>query len=515
MRIIFFFLLVLIAWDFLFFSGYYMSDDASYWHAILKLNSGQLPTRGIVGYRLVTTFPAFLVYYMSGNFFLTTASFILYHLALCLLAYFLGCFLHSRFLGCLSFLLIALYPGFYIYAGAVFPDLPQAFWLALSLSLLLIYQRKIESKFDRRSFFLLFLCGLCIGLAYGAKISAIVFCLPAGLSLFFIHYKEPKNIIFSGLSLSLGILSYITFETLLFYYHSNFFGLRIFSLSQHSDHYLQKMESQGVLPWDRLKYFWGKIFSIKGKRFWGLFFAASILLPFWNRKNKDNFISSLILSSSFLLMFLYLTFGSTNFSEYRPPSIQARYYAVCILPGALMGAWFVVLVFEKLKERFSKVLAGFFLLIVLVYPIKVGFSLAANADYSHIYGSYRSKAFLKAMEDIYSWENKIVLTPYLKRRMRPILTHNKIIYQSLGEKELPLNFWLIRLPDRIEIKDFLLELELQGYKLKEKRTYKASRFKWFAIQEALMPWTGELKSVLENRIDDQTPAVEALHLVKQ
>ena len=515
MKVFSFLVFFLISCDFIFFSGYYASDDESYWNAIFQISSGLLPGANLVGYRIMTTAPAGMVYFFTGSFFLTTASFILYHLALGLLAYFLGCFLHSRFLGYLSFFLIALYPGFYLYAGAVFPDLPQAFWLALSLSLLLIYQRKIGPKFDRRSFFLIFLSGLSIGLAYGAKISGIVFCLPAGLSLFFIHYKEPKNLIFSGLSLSLGILSYITFETLLFYYHSNFWGLRFFSLSEHSGLYLKKMEYQGTLPWDRFEYFWWKIFTIKGKKFWLLFFSSSVFLPFLNRKNERDFISSLILSSSFLLMFSYLTFGSTSFSEYRPPTIQDRYYMSCIFPGVLMGAWFVILVFEKLKERFSKVLASFLLLIVFIYPLKVGFSLAANADYSHIYGSYRSKAFLKAVDDIYSLENKIVLTSYLKRRMHPILTHNKIIHQSLGGKELPSHFWLIRLFDRIEIKDFLLELESKGYRLKEKRVYKAPRFKWFSFKEALMPWTGELKSVLENRVDDQKPAVEALHLVKQ
>ena len=353
-HVLFLLSLCLIFVDLLFFTGFYSSDDASYWGSIFRLSSGALPPPSLVGYRLSTTLPAALIYSFSQSFFLTTASYILYHLGIAFIAYFLGSLLFSYHLGLLSFFLISFYPGFYIYAGAVLPDLPQAFWLGLSLFFILFYQKKQNIFSDRSLYFLVFCSGLETGIAYGAKISGIIFVVPLGLSLLCIHYKEYKKLFISGLFLMLGVFSYVALEFIIFYSYHGSLQLQMFSLSTHSDHYLEKMHAQGFYPWERFNYFWYRIENSKGKKFWLFFFFSSFLTPLFTRKNKENFLSSCILSFSFIFVFIYLTFGSTNFSQYRPPSIQARYYAPCILPGVLLFSWFLFLLKNFLQLYFPK-----------------------------------------------------------------------------------------------------------------------------------------------------------------
>jgi|GEM_PF-4162187 len=522
-HVLFLLSLCLIFVDLLFFTGFYSSDDMSYWASIFSLSSGVLPSPGLVGYRLTTTLPAALIYSLSHSFFLTTASYLLYHLGIAFIAYFLGSLLFSYQLGLLSFFLISFYPGFYIYAGAVLPDLPQAFWLGLSLFFILLYQKKQNILSERSLYFFVFSSGLATGFAYGAKISGIIFVVPLSLSLLCIHYKEYKKLFISGLFLILGVFSYLAFEFVIFYSYHGSLQFQIFSLSTHSDHYLEKMHAQGFYPWERFNYFLYRIKQIKGKNFWLLFLFSSFFTPVFSRKNKEDFLSACILSFSFIFVFIYLTFGSTNFSQYRPPSIQVRYYAPCILPGVLLFSWFFFLLKNSIqlsfpKKRVVKILFFFIFSAVIGYPLKLVLSLSNNRSYTNIYGAHRSQAFLLAIKDIrlglLSRDPIFLENAY--NRVSPIILHNNLDVKLFNKNNLPDRFWLIRLAHPHLTNVLLKSLQKQGYKLRSRKSYHGAGFKFLAVKEALMPWTGEFTEVIEERKREKNNgfSAEAIYLVR-
>src|SRR5690606_22764004 len=185
-------LVVALALDFIFFTGFFASDDRQYLDGagkIADLLSLELPEGGAgLGNSRLSIIVAYgIVYWLTEGSAAAVAWFhVLYHLVLVVLAFALGRLYHSEQAGLIAAGLAATNPIFYVFAGAVLPDNATAVWLALVLiALELAYRRcAVERSLGAgQALRWYFPIGFLIGVAYACKETALIMTVPAAISV--------------------------------------------------------------------------------------------------------------------------------------------------------------------------------------------------------------------------------------------------------------------------------------------------------------------------------------------
>src|SRR5688572_9222594 len=180
--------LIALALDFLFYTGFFASDDLQYLTgarkiaALLHLQAPGSGAPGMGNVRLGITVPAGFTWWISGGSVAAVAwMHVVYHLALVGLAFALGRLFLSERAGLIAAAIAATSPIFYFFAGAILPDNATAVWLAVILLLLeLVRRREVGGPLPAGAALRWYAAiGALFGVAYSCKDTAIIMTVPA------------------------------------------------------------------------------------------------------------------------------------------------------------------------------------------------------------------------------------------------------------------------------------------------------------------------------------------------
>lgn len=412
--------------DALFFTGFYASDDISYSGATIALAHGDPVRISLAGLRLGVNGPASLIYRLTdGSLMATSFSYVGYHLALVLTAFFVGWLAHSRRTGLVAALITATCPITFVYAGSMLPDTAAAVWSALSLLFLLVAghrERRLGSMQRTEAAVLFGLAGLAAGASYACKETGLIMLVPSGVAILLATRRwKSLELIERGAWFGVGLLLVFGLEVLAIRVFTGewFFRLNIMFAAKSS-----YAAQPNITPWERTLYAYRRLHPVLPVLMWG-FLATLLAYPFFRKRNW-------VVWAFGVWSVVYLTWGTTNFTAYAPPSIQVRYYGVAVLPLAVMSAGLLVAAFEWLLRLASRRPPGAFVrslpmwgavavaVVVFALDLDVNWKFANN-----IYGGEFVRGFVTGYDAVRTRypQYPIVLSGYYSRRMLPLLVH--------------------------------------------------------------------------------------------
>lgn len=407
--------------DVIFFTGFFGSDDASYaWAAHLLAHGNQIDPNELAHVRLALNLPSAVVYWLAdGNIAWIAWAHVGYHLALVVLAYIIGVMLHSRPAGLVAAAIVAINPLFYVYAGAILPDNATALWLGLTIVFLELGRRQALGTL-RAAGPLYFAAGLAIGVAYSCKETGLIMTIPAAICTISATGLRNWKWLRNGVIMAVGLALFFLIELIALRITGGEWSLRLTLLSTADGIYHKKMSWQGTGPLDRFDFAIERRLKPYVPHTWWILPAASVFYVFVRKRTVS-------LVTFFWWPALFLTIGSTSFTSYTAPSIQTRYYAIVVLPAAVMlGAlavqthtWFVKSKYRpaKLPARSLAVLLVALATLIGLKEVRTNLPIAGN-----IYSSYRARALGLAIETAREKypHLPIVLSPYFAKRLSPI-----------------------------------------------------------------------------------------------
>ena len=403
-------------------AGYYASDDMTYLRTIVRFFSGESLDISLGALRYPLIFPAALVHLVTGSPFLSICFGVVYHPLLVFIAYQISLRVAGVAVAFLSSLLVAVCPLVYLYSGTLLPDVPQAFWTSLWLLLLL---SALRAENFRTACLLVFLTALSNGVAYWTKESGLLLALPGVLFSFF-GRAAPLNQRLKLVAIyACGLLSMFLAELLIIRIMTDTWAWRLGVVSQpeNAQGILNKIKLQGLMPAERFGHWYQALSAVIGEAAIWLVGFCLLLYPFIKGR-------SLLVWFTNLWLFSYLTFGSTSFTRYLPPSIQDRYYVCLVVPLAVMLShtfWVLALYLWTLISRKKNVLIPFSLLVLVSLFFGSHRYFVLRDDIGFVYRSREVKSFLTGLEIAkreFS-EFPLFLSPYLRKRMRPLIEINE------------------------------------------------------------------------------------------
>ena len=406
--------------DFIFYTGFYASDDMGYLEGARGLAGDGYWTPELATNRLGLTLPSSLIWWISDGSISAVIWFqIIYHLGLVLISYALARLMLNGRAGLIAAALMAVNPLVYGFAGALLPDNPATFWLGGCLIALVATKRFADpgtrvTSWNRRRFVGYFVAGLMLGFCYWCKETALILTIPAAV---FIMTAGPsfRSLVWiqNGAILSLGLLSAMALELFVFRITTGEWINRLAMMSDSSasqPFWEADMLEQGATPFARFATAGDLLSDWLPLSMW-ILIAGTIAYGFTRARNAG------------LQMFmwwpaLYLTIGTASFSKYLPPTIQARYYAIVVLPAVVMTA----VVFSILLERWDGVGRAWVqkFRIVAALALLGGFECRSNLGHSGtIYFATEARGMMMAIEEARERypHHKIVLAPYYSARM--------------------------------------------------------------------------------------------------
>ncbi|MBX3395773.1 MAG: glycosyltransferase family 39 protein [Phycisphaerae bacterium] len=417
--------------DLFFFTGFYSSDDISYYEfARYWWRYDTYPSAGgnlIGGLRLpIILWNRIAISLLGPNPQAVAATYILIHQALTIVTFALAVRLFDRRTALLAAYLSALSPPLIQMSTTILPDIPMAFFVALSLyAFFQAYDRR-DGHAARPLFLWMLVCGVSVGGAYLIKESGLIL-LPFYfvMWLVFSRGRHVFTAIQIGFAFLLGMVLAFAIETAFF---STVFGKLFFRLAWTVEDLDPSVRSHvsayGIDPLTRFEWAQRRMNEYYGylPTFFKWFLVAILALyPFL--KNARWPIAAML-----LWQFGFLTWGTMRWSEYFPPSIQSRYY-VAALPFAIIMVSFVACRMLALIDRvriakLRRLLLGLMAGILIASPLP-GLSVAnemAGRAYraSTIGNAAAALSFALSQND-----GPIVLSSYLRHRM-------KYVYQDMN-----------------------------------------------------------------------------------
>ena len=389
------------------FRGYVGLDDAEYARIAFQIANGTfMPSEygGPVVFplRVGLTLPAALVF---GTLGLSEWSMVLYPLILSVLAlplaYVCAASIFGHRAGFIAVALMAIIPLELGSATKLLPDLPAAFYAALGVTVIVVFDRL---SVERRA--ALFWGGLLAGISFGLSWlckESVSYLAPFCLAYMAISFKRdgrPALILWVGVAAgSLGILlgEMIAYQLApgdpLFRFHEierNYRQLENGFFTEGSDFGWQKGESYARALAKRL-FVSGPAMLLLDYEF--LFLPLiGLIAAFhgWYTKDRSFLIPSLWLVS-LLLMF---NFSSTSLSSYMPVALFHRYFYLIIFPSVVLVSGLIgKLVFEgpgappavvQRERRFWGVLLAIILLLTGGYLLQSAYRSSVSTWASEV-----------------------------------------------------------------------------------------------------------------------------------
>src|SRR5690606_2169918 len=173
------FLLVLIASvavSAVYYTGLFCSDDTRYLIGAIRIAIGEeISVSSLAERRAVFLLPASLVYGLIQHIELSIAIYALFYVGLVVVLYMVAREFFEVWAACCIALLGLVQPTIFLYSGALLPDIPASFFLALTLlfTLKLVFLCP-EHKVGRVVIFRSMACGISAAVAFTLKESSLV-----------------------------------------------------------------------------------------------------------------------------------------------------------------------------------------------------------------------------------------------------------------------------------------------------------------------------------------------------
>lgn len=324
----------------LFYAGLLCSDDTRYLLGALKIVSGEPISLGSPAERrLVFLLPAAFSFALTSSLTASIAIYAAFYVGLVAATFRAGLRLLSPGWAALAALTVAVEPLVLRHSGAVLPDAACSLFLALAMVAMLDWQRCEASGAGPGSVWAALRTGVFSGLALTMKESGLVLMmLPAGWALLVaIRGRLRLASLAPGLALVAGILAVLAIEAVGFRVWAGTWHSSLLNVSTPHD-FEGFLDEQGRTPLARMASLYRLLDPIS---FWTMaagFAGAAVVL---SRRHGPFGADGgwLAVAAFFLWPLLYFTLGSASLRQYLPPVMQARYYAPCAVPGALLACW--------------------------------------------------------------------------------------------------------------------------------------------------------------------------------
>ena len=336
-----------------------------------------------------------------------------------LLVYFLGKLFFNEKTALAAAFLMSFFPLSVNYSTQAFPDLPQAFFMALSV-LFFFYGEKSSSKKNQILFHLF--TGISAGIAYSMKQSGILIFLFFGIYIMYNLFYKKQKFKASYFLIFVGALFMIFLYSLHDYLVS---GDPLLAYRQLDTDYVAAVKN--VYNYKGYKLFERLFFHIPYMMltnvnfgFFGVFalMALSYIIIY---KKKNTVPVALWL----IVLFLYLNFGTTSLSQYLPlPGGAPRYMDIISIPAILVIAFFLT----QEDVLIKKMMLPFTLIFLLFTSIAF---IYINPDRNSIASEKQIGEFLKAQKPL-----KI----YADGRTKTVLS---FLYENKFDMEI---YWIGKYP---------------------------------------------------------------------
>ncbi len=429
MRILFGLVLLALALDALYFTGFYASDDIQYIDACVSIAKDGHMAPGFGNTRIGVTLPGAFVYWLTGSLSALVWFHVVYHLFLVPIAYVLARLVLDERAGLIAAALVAINPLFYGYAGAVLPDNSATCCFGLAMIALVATRRSADLgsgllSWSTRRALGYFLAGAMIGLCYWCKESAIILTVPAAIMIMAAG-PSLKSLVWvqNGALFALGLAVVFALELVVLRVVTGEWINRLTYLKDAAGELRQTMLEDGETPFARFAFASDQVTRWMPVSMW-LLLAGTVAFGFTRARDAG-------LMALFWFPVIYMTIGSTNMSEYVPPPIQGRYYAIVVLPAIVMSAVCVSLLIQRWRTRSPRAYTGLALvaslLLVGVYECKGALPLSGA-----IYRSRDVRAFIAALEraDQLYPDYPIRLSPFFSGRMGPVLLGREGLFRE-------------------------------------------------------------------------------------
>jgi hypothetical protein len=321
--------------DYIFFTGFFASDDQQYFHGALKALRGSFlgnsPSHGEMRLTIVG-WNAIVITLLGPNVQLVAASYVLWHQLLNLATFAVGRRVANVSAGLLAAFLSATAPAFIIYSTMILPDIPLALFILLSFLAFYEAYHHREKQQTHPAASLMFLAGICVGLAYAAKETGLILlpfyfflwlALECRLAGGVMRDIRLHNAGWRGLCFALGVLAVVLDETAILSLLDARFLVRLgWTFEDMSAARVERIQQlAGLDPLARLE----RVRAVLDQETFlpgilkVLLLFGLVAYPFMRRRSWSLYVLP-------IWMFTYLTWGSMNFSRYVPPTIKSRYY---------------------------------------------------------------------------------------------------------------------------------------------------------------------------------------------
>lgn len=424
--------------DWLFYTGFYGSDDISYIDTSRSIaDSGFLPP-GFGNTRIGIVLPGAMVCWLFGGSITAIAtSHVAYHVALIPIAYVLARLLLDNRAGLIAAALVAINPLFYFYAGAVLPDNSAACCQGLAMIALVATARYADpgtriTSWNRSRFLGYFAAGAMIGFCYWCKETAVILTVPAAVLIMRAGPSLRSGVwLQNGASFTLGLAVVFVLELLVLRGLTGEWINRLSYMTETEDPVRLLDDHEGITPFARFAFAQSELTPLMPVTTWLLLFG-SIAYGFVRKRDLG------VMTFCWFPL-IFMTIGSTSLSEYKPPPIQSRYYAVVILVAIVMTAVAASVAIERWRARRPKAYTRFALVASLgilgVYEARAALPMSGT-----IYRALDAQAFIAAIEraeELYPGY-PIVAAPYFSGRMGPIVAeHDNVVLDPVTGSPRP------------------------------------------------------------------------------
>ncbi|TWT44067.1 hypothetical protein RAS1_04730 [Phycisphaerae bacterium RAS1] len=328
------------ALDFIYYTGYYASDDIEYLTAAHQIyHQASLPAEPTLGQiRMTPVLYNVAVAALAG--FRTpviAGSYVLFHLLLVLQTWHLARRWHGDPTAWLAASGVAILPMLALTSTMILPDNPMACCLLAGLALCDGAARSHAAGRSAAAVARMALSGVCVGIGYAAKESALVVLPLFGAAWLWASRRDVWRRGATGvIALGIGVAVVFIVEWALL---STFIGRSYTRMAWTvgEDSFSSGLQSfpSGVHPWERLKNVW-----------------ANVTAPWFSKVDKVLLVAGplayALLRGRLLPLlfaawfFAYHTWGSTKLTQYLPTTLQVRYYTPILPLIAIMVAFALV-----------------------------------------------------------------------------------------------------------------------------------------------------------------------------
>lgn len=327
---------------YLFFTGLYCSDDTRYLIGAIKVAIGDpISVASLAERRAMFLLPGAMMYQPDASLEWMIVPYALLFVVLGLAGYVVARQFLGRLEAVASMVLASAQPVFFLYAGAMLPDLSSTLFLMVGVLYLCRWVQAVIPSTDgrqRASGASAFLLGVSMSLAFTIKESGLVLMpvvagvmILAGRSAGLGRFLRDVGYAAVGFLLLLG-LEALLFRSVAGQWYSSVGSLLVpHDLAGFAD-------SQGHGVFDRLH----TLRMVLGNYTTVLFVLAGlstvhlIACSARGRLTRAETLTWLALVGFWLWPLLYFTFGSASLKTYLLPVMQQRYYAPCIIPAAIL-----------------------------------------------------------------------------------------------------------------------------------------------------------------------------------